>query len=201
MDKNRIEGRYGTTSWHNTAKSSGLPVEVNAVVVQGSIVPLPGEIWRERSGQKSAEAIVVGETSRSANEHSKIAGRLTQRRAEPNGSVLTADQTPQPTTPDGEAWTRAGSMGSMWTLRTGFGPLLTRACPASERNRRVRTRTHGGVGPVADSRSQSRGPDSALYFCCNEEGRLSQTTGGTGFVSSTSDSATVPSRLNSNTLK
>ncbi len=48
MDKNRIEGRYGTTSWHNTAKSSGLPVEVNAVVVQGSIVPLPGE-W-ERSG-------------------------------------------------------------------------------------------------------------------------------------------------------
>jgi hypothetical protein len=64
MDKNRIEGRYGTTSWHNTAKSSGLPVEVNAVVVQGSIVLLPGEIWRERSGQKSAEAIVVEETSR-----------------------------------------------------------------------------------------------------------------------------------------
>ena len=170
MDKNRIEGRYGTTSWHNTAKSSGLPVEVNAVVVQGSIVPLPGEIWLERSGQKSAEAIVAGETSRSANEHSKIAGGLTQRRADPNGSVLTADQTPQPTTPDGKAWTRAGSMGSMWMLRTGFGPLLTRACPASERNRRVRTRTHGGVGPVAGSRSQSRGPDwssslSSIYGC------------------------------------
>jgi len=82
MNKNRIEGRYGTTSWHNTAKSSGLPVEVNAAVVQGSIVPLPGEIWRERSGQKSAEAIVVGETSRSAKLHSKVAGGLTQRRAE-----------------------------------------------------------------------------------------------------------------------
>ena len=58
MDKNRIEGRHGTTSWHNTAKSSGLPVEVNAAVVQGSIAFLPGEICRERSGQKSAEAIV-----------------------------------------------------------------------------------------------------------------------------------------------
>ena len=85
MDKNRMEGRYGTTSWHNTAKSSGLPVEVNAVVVQGRIVPLLGEIWREGSGQKSADAIVVGETSRSAHEHVKIAGSLTQRRAELHG--------------------------------------------------------------------------------------------------------------------
>ena len=77
MNKNRIEGRYGTTSWHNTAKSFGLPVEVNAAVVQGSIVFLPGEICRERSWQKSAEAIVVGETSRSARKHVKIAGSLT----------------------------------------------------------------------------------------------------------------------------
>jgi hypothetical protein len=151
MNKNRMEGRYGTTSWHNTVKSSGLPVEVNAAVVQGSIVPLPGDISRASAPEKSAEAVVVGETSRRANEHSKVAGSLTQRRAEPNGSVLTANQTPQPTTPDGEAWTRAGSMGSMWAFRTGFGPLLTRACPASERNRRVRTRTHGSVGPVAGS--------------------------------------------------
>jgi hypothetical protein len=166
MDKNRIKGRHGTTSWHNTAKSSGLPVEVNAAVVQESIAFLPGEIWRERSGQKSAEAIVVGETSRGLEDArlNNDTGGLTQRRAEPNGSVLTAGQTPQPTTPDGEAWTRAGSMGSMWMLRTGFGSLLTRACPASERNRRVRTRTHGGVGPVAGSRSQSRGPDSAFCF-------------------------------------
>jgi hypothetical protein len=66
----------------------------------------------------------------------------------------------------------------------GFGLFFTRACPASERNRRVlclwrcsasenprslsawteersQTRTHGGVGPVAGSGSQSRGPDSA----------------------------------------
>jgi len=165
MNKNRIEGRRGTTSWHNTAKSSGLPVEVNAVVVQGSIVPLPGEIWRERSGQKSAEAIVVGETSRGRDARlNDDTGSLTQRRAEPNGSVLTADQTPQPTTPDGEAWTRAGLMGSMWMLRTGFGPLLMRACPASDRNRRVRTRARGGVGPVAGSQSQSRGPDCASLF-------------------------------------
>ena len=92
MDKNRIKGRHGTTSWHNTAKSSGLPVEVNAVVVQGSIVFLPGETCRERSGQESAEAIVVGETSRSTNEHSKIAGGLTQRRADVVLSLCVFDQ-------------------------------------------------------------------------------------------------------------
>jgi hypothetical protein len=123
MDKNRIEGRYGTTSWHNTAKSSGLPVEVNAAVAQGSIAFLPGEICRERSGQKSAEAIVVGETSRSAHEHVKIAGGLTQRRAEPSGSVLTAGRTVNPpTTPAGEVEPRAVTMGSMWAFRNRLRP-------------------------------------------------------------------------------
>jgi hypothetical protein len=56
MNKNRIEGRHGTTSWHNTAKSSGLPVEVNAAVVQGSIVQLPGE-W-ERSGHGGPDCLL-----------------------------------------------------------------------------------------------------------------------------------------------
>ena len=95
MDKNRIEGRYGTTSWHNTAKSSGLPVEVNAAVVQGSIALLPGEICRERSGQKSADAIVVEETSRGLKD-ARVnceTGSLTRRRAEPTGGVLTAWRT------------------------------------------------------------------------------------------------------------
>jgi hypothetical protein len=124
MDKNRMEGRHGTTSWHNTAKSSGLPVEVNAVVVQGSIVPLPGEIWRERTGQKSAEAMVVGETSRSAKSHGKVAGGLTQRRAEPHGNVLTAWRTANPsTTPDGEVEPGVGAMGSMWAFRSRLRPI------------------------------------------------------------------------------
>ena len=140
MDKNRIEGRYGTTSWHNTAKSSGLPVEVNAVVAQGSITLLPGE-WersghggpdyfqtcpqtcRERSGQESAEAIVVGDTSRSADEHVKIAGSLTQRRAELHGNVLTTWRTVNPPmTPDGEVEPRAAVMGSMWAFRSRLRP-------------------------------------------------------------------------------
>jgi hypothetical protein len=152
MNKNRIEGRHGASRGHNTAKSSGLPVEVNAAVMQGSIVQLPGDISWASAPEKLAEAIGVGETSRGRDARlNNDTGRLTQRRAEPNGSVLTANQTAQPTTPDGEAWTRYGSLGSMWMLRTGFGPLLTRACPASDRNRRVRTRTHGGVGPVAGS--------------------------------------------------
>jgi hypothetical protein len=64
MDKNRIEGRHGAMSWHNTAKSSGVPVEVNAAAVRRSNVPLPGEICPGQPGQKSAEVIVVGKTSR-----------------------------------------------------------------------------------------------------------------------------------------
>lgn len=64
MDKNRIEGRHGAMSWHNTAKSPGMPVEVNAVAVRWSNVPLPGEIPPLPGGGKSAEAIVVGKTSR-----------------------------------------------------------------------------------------------------------------------------------------
>lgn len=78
MDNNRIEGRHGATSWHNTAKSSGVPVEVNAAAVRWSNVPLPGEISPSADGEKSAEVVLVGATSRSANEHSKIAGGLTR---------------------------------------------------------------------------------------------------------------------------
>ena len=74
MDKNRIEGRHGAMSWHNTAKSSGMPMEVNAEAVRWSNVQLPGEIPPLSGGGKSAEAIVIVETSRSADEHSKIAG-------------------------------------------------------------------------------------------------------------------------------
>lgn len=64
MDKNRIEGRHGAMSWHNTAKSKGMPVEVNAAAVRRSNVSLPGEISSVQAGEKSAEAIVGGETSR-----------------------------------------------------------------------------------------------------------------------------------------
>ena len=122
MDKNRIEGRYGTTSWHNTAKSSGLPVEVNAVVAQGSITLLPGETCRERSGQESAEAIVVGETSRGRDARiNNDTGGLTQRRAELHGNVLTAWRTVNPPkTPDGEVEPRVVAMGSMWAFRSGL---------------------------------------------------------------------------------
>ena len=74
MDKNCIEGRHGAMRGHNTPKSSGMPVEVNAAAVQWSNVSLPGEIRSEQSERKSAEVIVVEETSRSAHEHSKVAG-------------------------------------------------------------------------------------------------------------------------------
>ena len=64
MTKNRIEGRHGAMSWHNTAKSSGMPVEVNSAAVRRSNVQLPGEISRASAPEKSAEVIVVGKTSR-----------------------------------------------------------------------------------------------------------------------------------------
>ena len=70
MDKNRIEGRHGATSWHNTAKSIGMPVEVNPAAVRWSNVPLPGEISRALAPEKSAEVIVVGKTSRGCDARS-----------------------------------------------------------------------------------------------------------------------------------
>ncbi len=51
MNKNRIVGRHGATSWHNTAKSTGLPVEVNAAVAQQSNALLPGEALPGMPGQ------------------------------------------------------------------------------------------------------------------------------------------------------
>ena len=64
MDKNRIEGRHGASRGHNTPKMSGMPVEVNSAAVRWSNVQLPGEISPSQDGEKSAEVVVVGKTSR-----------------------------------------------------------------------------------------------------------------------------------------
>src|SRR5690606_29809600 len=64
MDKNRIEGRHGASRGHNTPKTSGMPVEVNPAAVRWSNVQLPGEISPPQGGEKSAEVIVIGKTSR-----------------------------------------------------------------------------------------------------------------------------------------
>src|SRR5690606_33401373 len=101
MNKNLIEGRSDRVSWHNTAKPFVSVREVNGVVVWRRAAFLPGEwersghslpkgspegvseakqICPERSGQKSAEAVVVGETSRGL-EDARInneTGRLTR---------------------------------------------------------------------------------------------------------------------------
>ena len=47
-----------------------MPLEVNPAAVQRSNVPLPREISRPSVREKSAEVIVVEETSRSANQRS-----------------------------------------------------------------------------------------------------------------------------------
>lgn len=79
MDKNCIEGRQGAMRGHKQATnrsavalypSSGMPVEVNAAAVQWSNVSLPGEIHSEQSERKSAEVIVVEETSR--GQHARL---------------------------------------------------------------------------------------------------------------------------------
>jgi hypothetical protein len=64
MDKNRIEGRHGASRGHNTPKTSGMPVEVNAVAVRRSNVQLPGEISPAKAAEKSAEVILFGKMSR-----------------------------------------------------------------------------------------------------------------------------------------
>jgi hypothetical protein len=56
MNKNCIRGRHGGMSWHNTAKSTGSAVEVNAAVVWWRTVSLPGEISTAR-GRESGRAV------------------------------------------------------------------------------------------------------------------------------------------------
>jgi len=56
MNKNRIGGRYGGMSWHNTAKSIGEAVEVNVAVVRRRTASLPGEISIAR-GRESGSAV------------------------------------------------------------------------------------------------------------------------------------------------
>ena len=141
------------------------------------------ETCRERSGQESAEAIVVEEMSRGRDARvNNDTGELTQRRAELRGNVLTAWRTVNPPmTPDGEVEPRVAAMGSMWAFRSRLRLVLyaglsrVRAEPpctmprrdSGSSNReatphgRSQTRKHGGVGPVTCSLSQSRGPDSA----------------------------------------
>ena len=67
MNKNRIRGRHGVTSWHNTAKSSGLPVEVNAAVVQGSNAFLPGEILPGMPGKEVSKRHSIEDMNRGAS--------------------------------------------------------------------------------------------------------------------------------------
>ena len=67
MDKNRIEGRPLGSRWHNTPKTSGILVEVNAAVARWSNSFLPGEISRAGAREKSAEVIVVEEPDRVPN--------------------------------------------------------------------------------------------------------------------------------------
>jgi len=116
---------------------------------------------RVRSGQESAEAIVVGDTSRSADEHVKIAGGLTQRRAELYGSVLTAWWTVNPPkTPECEVEPRVVMMGSMWALRSGLRPV-----------------PHAG-----SSRVRAEPPDTDPYVrWCGTRGWLSWSVTGTRF--------------------
>ena len=56
MNKNCIRGRHDGRSWHNTAKSRGLVVEVNSAVVWWRTVSLPGEISIAR-GRESSSAV------------------------------------------------------------------------------------------------------------------------------------------------
>ncbi len=148
MNKNRIEGRRAGTSWHHTAKSSGLGAGVNAAVARGSNAFLPGEVPRRKCRGKSAEAIVPSSEPDTQRPEDSMPGR-----AEPTSEHPTAGRTPEPMTP---GWARhpvsAVLMGSMGcTVR---GPRITqcarRQLRAHCRNRRTRTRMSGGVGAGAD---------------------------------------------------
>ena len=119
MDKNRIEGRHGAPRGHNTPKATGMSVEVNAAAVRRSNASLPGEVSPSKDGEKSAEAIVVEETSRGLRDArlNCDTGSLTRRRAEPMRRGSTPPRTSQPMTPAREAGLRAVAEGSMEPLK------------------------------------------------------------------------------------
>jgi hypothetical protein len=66
MNKNFIEGRPGQASGHITTKPYDSTRQVNEVVVWWRTAPLPGEIFGDMP-EKSAEVIVIVETSRNQN--------------------------------------------------------------------------------------------------------------------------------------
>ena len=154
MNKNRIEGRHRATSWHNTAKSNGLPVEVNAVVAQGSNAFLPGEVPQLKRRREVSRGRSSGRASRGLKEArlNFETGNLDRpQRTEPKRNLLTPRRTWRTLGPDGLRRMRAFAAGSMWRFRDKSNMVVprygeTHAC----RNRPVRTRMPGGVGPAAD---------------------------------------------------
>ena len=64
-----------------------MPAEVNAAAVQQSNVSLPGEISPAQASEKSAEIIVIEETSRSAKLHSKVAGEIDSAALRPSSQA------------------------------------------------------------------------------------------------------------------
>lgn len=157
MNKNRIQGRHEATSWHNTAKSTGLLVEVNAEVMPGSSVFLPGETCLVPSRQESAEAIVAGPLPRwSTPVKGRTNGASSDRRQDTRASST-------------DRCRRGESLldGKHGNFRTR---LQIRASPLdhvvhAHWNRRIRPRTSGGVGPGSWLNPESTPGDPILLGC------------------------------------
>ena len=131
MDKNRIEGRQGASRWHNTPKTSGMPLEVNPAAVQRSNVQLPGEISPPRGDEKSAEVVVVEETSRSAHEHIKVAGAThpMKDRTDEEGIDPVTDGPTDDARRRGESESRHGEKHGAPQERTMIEEILDPECP------------------------------------------------------------------------
>ncbi len=152
MDKNRIKGRRDVVSWHNAAKPFGLRTEVNAAVVQGSTVLLPGEASVEcvdrfkstvmvdatravmyvLSTEESADAIVVVSESVSSrrSRHGRDPVKTTPSRCGRRAEL------------DGQLSTEPVSACRRLVSRRTDTALLARAVE----NRRIRTRMSGWCG-------------------------------------------------------
>ncbi len=152
MNKKRIEGQHGAPRGHNTPKATGVPVEVNAAAVRRSKVPLPGEICPEKFWQKSVE-VIVPRSRTGGLEYARL--NWATRQCDPGKDRTDKGQSDR--VEDSEAiatdrWCaelRASAMGSM-----GLPGQVDSACShsalvaGSDRNRRIRSRMSGGVGPV-----------------------------------------------------
>ena len=152
MDKNRIEGRHGASRWHNTPKANWYAPGGKC---GGSAAEQRAITWGDLAAARRRE-VSRGHSTEIENRGAEIRpfklgnppARSGKDRTDKGQSDRVEDSKAMP--PTGGAMLRASAMGSMGLLGQADSACSCLALFAGpDRNRRIRSRMSGGVGPVA----------------------------------------------------